>query len=311
MGQLGAETHPTPAQGSWVKQRLLWVILGYIAASVIAASALPMLMLTVETVASLLNGSKPHGASVIIDVLFGIVAIGIVFAIPLTIIQFTFSVVYAEKQRITDKEYYLAVGALTGMSAWILMPGPTYESASWAAFFAAPIGAISGYIYWRIAVRRVRANSVETNYVNILKSALMYIVALYAAFMVYMIPSELYAEFTGNAVAGASSLAARLAFACILVLQSTLVASLYTGAQFSLARYILEKRGIRTAKHYIAAGIIIALSIYVVSPSIWRPSAEIGAMQFAYESLIEAARFVSSGTIGGYLYWLLSVGRWK
>ena len=78
---------------------------------------------------------------------------GMMFSVPLTLVQLMFLIILAETFQYRKPAYYILTGALTGVSAILLLG---WRAGPILALFViwAPAGALSGCVYWLIAGRR-------------------------------------------------------------------------------------------------------------------------------------------------------------
>jgi hypothetical protein len=99
--------------------------------------------------------TKRDGAAAIIGAIPLFALAGMVYAVPLTILQFTLVITLGEKYRIRSLWYYALTGALAGMTAILpieAINGGALPSGVLAAM--APAGALCGGVYWLIAGRQ-------------------------------------------------------------------------------------------------------------------------------------------------------------
>jgi hypothetical protein len=294
--------------GHWLVKRFPLIFAGYFVAVILAGVVYPLILTLFGEIAQLVGDEVQAGNTFTLMRLLPVALIGMLFAVPATILQFVIAVTIAEINQIRSHLYYIVAGLLTGVTASFLLYGGLYTLLAFGTMFAIS-GAGIGYIYWLIAIKSEDYgldNKIVGNAFNI---ANRYILSIFIAIMTGGVIGV-----TVNTLIGASSLKLlelplALILTILMAVPYTVVGAVLVIIPFLIFVYISNGFELKMLRHYIVAGILISVIVYYPNLFSFRPPipSSLGDVSVIY--LVRFLQSLIAGTAGGYAFWRLSIAR--
>jgi hypothetical protein len=294
----------------WFVKRIPLIFTGYFIAVILAGAVYPIILSLLSVLAQFSSNEVQANETYSVMRLLPIALIGMLFAIPATIFQFAIAVTIAEIKQIRSHLYYIIAGALTGLTASLLLYSGLDMLLTFGTMFTIS-GAGIGYVYWFITIKSEAYgldNKMVGSAINIFYR---YIMSMFIAIMTGGIIGVIVYNLVGVNSIKLHELPLALTLTILMAVPYTVVGMALAVIPFLIFVYVSNKFDLTMPRHYIAAGALISLIIYYPNlfsflPPFPNSLGEINATYF-----VRLLQSLIAGIAGGYVFWRLSSSRAK